>query len=166
MRSEEWRRAIEPDQICTRLLSGFSSPSLRFQCQCVCTTPTHFRSAPLSLPFALECFVLPPAISAFSLSDRVQGWARARSEFTKGLQRLVGHSNLMFPVGRDFQSLEMLQHLPIPLSATAPALVFFLPDTLPCSPTLAGEFGHKPPTQAEFSWSARHTCLRTHRQHT
>ena len=135
---------------------------------CMHNTNAFQVSPSLSLPFALECFVLPPAISAFSLSDRVQGWARARSEFTKGLQRLVGHSNLMFPVGRDFQSLEMLQHLPIPLSATAPALVFFLPDTLPCSPPLAGEFGHKPPTQAECgesSWSTPHTCLRTHRQH-
>ena len=31
------------------------------------------------------------------------------------------------------------------------------------------ELGHKPPTQAGlgvFSWSARHTCLRTQRQHT
>ena len=51
---------------------------------CMHNTNAFQVSPSLSLPFALECFVLPPAISAFSPSDRVQGWARARSEFTKG----------------------------------------------------------------------------------
>ena len=102
---------------------------------------------PLPFPSALECFVLPLAISAFSVSDRAQGWAKGRSKLIKGCS-LCWQFQYDAPCSQGFSISPILQHLPSLPSfdglATAPALTRVLPDTLPCSPPLGGEFGHKP----------------------
>ena len=133
------------------------------KCQSVFTTPTHFRSAPSfppplsppSLPLcypALECFVLPLAISAFSLSDGIQGWANVRSKLLKGRSRGC-QFQYDVPCSEGFSISPILQHLPflpsllpsflpsflwrlLPPHSLSHSLARVLLDTLPCSPPL------------------------------
>ena len=51
---------------------------------------------------------------------------------------------VMFPVAKDFQSLRYFNICPPFLRWLCCPRTRVLPDTLPCSSPLGGEFGHKP----------------------